>query len=88
MVPEFSIPSEAMKSADDALFANTNVPVVIVETKKLGQQVTEAISSVVKYCSVEGFHYSVVTDGRHRTEYDTLESGEVRQSTKTSDFIA
>ena len=80
VVPEYSIPSEPSKAADYALFAQhgraqNNVPVVIVEAKKLDTTLTAAAIQALQYCMVDGFEYFVVTDGNKWQLFETLRKG-------------
>ena len=72
VVPEFGIPSHPNKSADYALFANSERPCLIIEAKKLGTPLHDATVQANGYCHQDGFAYFVVTDGRHWSLYDTF----------------
>ena len=74
VIPEYRIPSERKKPADYALFAGSDVPVIIVEAKKLGESLSEAARQAVQYCTVDGYKYFAVTDGCEWTLYETHRS--------------
>ena len=83
VVPEYSIPSSPSKSADYALFAQrgraeSDVPEVIVEAKKLGADLKDAAQQAVNYCTVDGFEYFVVTDGRDWQLFGTRRKGNLK----------
>ena len=79
VMPEFRIPSERDKRADYALFAHSDVPVVIVEAKRLGESLTEAASQAAKYCTLDGYESFAVTDGRQWTLYGTRRPGALEE---------
>ncbi len=71
VVPEYRIPSEPRKPADYALFAGGDVPVVIVEAKKLGESLDDAARQAVQYCTEDGYKHFAVTDGSRWILYET-----------------
>lgn len=79
VIPEYSIPSNSSR-ADYALFgsattADSRRPDVIVEAKKLGEELDEAATQAVNYCTLDGYESFAVTDGRRWRVYRTLARG-------------
>lgn len=78
VVPEFS-PEKGR--ADYALFARPDggspKPDVIVEAKKLDEDLREAASQALGYSMHDGFEYFVVTDGNKWQLYKTLHPGDI-----------
>ena len=60
--------------ADYALLGNEK-PVMMVEAKKLGTQLSPVVDQVVNYCWKEGTEYFSVTDGQRWEVYETLRPG-------------
>lgn len=71
VIPEYRIPSQRDKSADYALFADSDFPVIIVEAKKLGESLSGAAEQAVDYCNKDGYRHFAVTDGCQWTLYET-----------------
>lgn len=79
VIPEYSIPSNSSR-ADYALFgsaaaAEPRRPDVIVEAKKLGEELDEAAAQAVNYCTLDGYESFAVTDGCRWRVYRTLAPG-------------
>ena len=69
VIAEYSIPKSPAKAADYALFArdahaNSNLPNIIVEAKKLHTALDDAERQALEYCMLDGFEFFVVTDGQ------------------------
>ena len=60
--------------ADYALLGNEK-PVMMVEAKKLGTQLSPVVDQVVNYCWKEGTEHFSVTDGQRWEVYETLRPG-------------
>ncbi|MDE0659264.1 MAG: hypothetical protein OXI79_06395 [Gammaproteobacteria bacterium] len=83
VVPEYSIPSSSSR-ADYALFRDAGAPAhrkpdVIVEAKKLGEQLDSAAAQAVNYCTLDGFEHFAVTDGQRWRVYWTRAPGALNE---------
>ena len=84
-VPEFSvhkINAQHRGRTDYALFASRDgetapKPNVIVEAKKLDDDLRDAASQALSYCMHDGIEYFVVTDGNKWLLYKTLQPGDI-----------
>ena len=72
VIPEFRSTSG---SADYALLNDKGQPIIIVEAKKLGTPVLNAVPQVIGYCIHEGYEYFAVTDGAIWELYETNRPG-------------
>ena len=72
VIPEFRSTSG---SADYALLNDRGQPNIIVEAKKLGTPVLNAVPQVIGYCIHEGYEYFAVTDGAIWELYETNRPG-------------
>ena len=70
-------------SADYALLSNGR-PIMIVEAKKLGTQLQDAVSQVINYCTQEGYDYFAVTDGGRWEVYETHKRGNLKEKIVTT----
>ena len=68
VVPEY--PSSGGR-ADYALLSRNGKPAVMVEAKKLGEQMHGAVSQGINYCLEKGTLYFTVTDGQSWDVYET-----------------
>ena len=62
-------------SADYALLSATGQPQIIVEAKKLGSPLQNAMQQVINYCIRDGYEHFAVTDGQIWQVYKTNRSG-------------
>ncbi len=59
--------------ADYALFGDdSNIPIVIVEAKKMSVQLEQEAVQALNYCNAEGVPYFAVTNGKRWEVYDTF----------------
>ena len=72
VIPEFRSTSG---SADYALLNDRGQPIIIVEAKKLGTPVLNAVPQVIGYCIQDGYEYFAVTDGAIWELYETNRPG-------------
>ncbi len=85
VVPEYNIPSKPSHRADYALFtqdraaSGSRLPDVIVEAKKLGEQMDGAAVQAANYCTVDGFEHFAVTDGQRWRVYRTRAQGALNE---------
>ena len=70
-------------SADYALLSNGR-PMMIVEAKKLGTHLQDAVSQVINYCTKEGYDYFAVTDGGRWELYETHKRGNLKEKIVTT----
>ena len=70
--------------ADYALLGQSGRPAVIVEAKRLGTPLRDAVSQVINYCTQDGFDYFAVTDGQHWELYETHRRGNLAEKMVTS----
>ena len=70
--------------ADYALLGHGGRPAIIVEAKRLGTPLREAVSQVINYCTQDGFDYFAVTDGQHWELYETHRRGNLAEKMVTS----
>jgi predicted type IV restriction endonuclease len=59
----------------DHVLRSNGKPAIAVEAKNIGQPLAEEAGKVVKYCSVLGLRWGVVTDGRYLQIYDAPVTG-------------
>lgn len=93
---EFPIP-ETKDRGDYALLGNDGKPIVIIETKRLGVDLSEALKQGVNYCALRGYEYCAVTDGNIWELYETRGGGDISErrvmafsisdDTQSNDFL-
>ena len=66
-------------SADYALLGSDGRPDVIIEAKRLGSRLEDAVEQVINYCTREGYEFFAVTDGQHWELYETRRRGDIEE---------
>ena len=62
------------KKVDYALLSSSQLPLVLVEAKRLNEpNESKNVSQLIMYCVEAGVRYGVLTDGNHWAMYDTSE---------------
>ncbi len=69
--------------ADYALLGESGRPAIIVEAKRLGTSLGDAVSQVINYCIKDGFNYFSVTDGQRWEIYETHRHGNLARKLVT-----
>lgn len=83
VIPEFRHQSSPASPADYALLRDGR-PIVVIEAKKLGSSLAEAVNQVINYCVAEGYEYFAVTDGQIWHLYETHRKGDLKSKRVTS----
>ncbi len=76
VLPEFK---SGRGSADYALLGSDGKPVVIIEAKRLGRSLEDAVEQVINYCTREGYEFFAVTDGQRWELYETRRRGDIEE---------
>ena len=76
VIPEFR---SGRGAADYALLGTGGRPDVIIEAKRLGSRLEEAIDQVINYCAREGYEHFAVTDGQKWEVYETRRKGSIEE---------
>ena len=76
VIPEFK---SRRGSADYALLGGDGKPDVIIEAKRLGRGLEDAVEQVFNYCTREGYEFFAVTDGQHWELYETHRRGDIEE---------
>lgn len=76
VMPEFK---SSRGSADYALLGSDGKPDVIIEAKRLGRGLEDAVEQVINYGTREGYEFFAVTDGQRWELYETRRRGDIEE---------